>query len=65
MASQHDIPAPGFTLTKGRTPRTGEKPLRVQFANSYVDEKWTYRAAQLRWDHTGSDWDIIAVKRAE
>jgi len=63
MQAQHDIPAPGFTLTNGRTPRTGEKPLRVQFANGYVC-KWTYTAKQLRFTDTGSDWDVVAVRRA-
>lgn len=59
---RHDVPAAGFSLTKGRKPRTGERPLWVQFAGGYVDTKHTYTAAQLRWDHTGSDWDIAAVK---
>ena len=59
----HDI-ADGFTPTHGRIPRTGEKPLRVQFANGYVDTKHTYTARQLRWDHTGSDWDVVGVRRA-
>lgn len=64
MQAQHDIPAPGFTLTKGRTPRTGEKPLRVQFRNGYVDTKHTYTAKQLRWNDTGHGWDVVAVRRA-
>ena len=59
-----DVPAPGFRLTKGRTPRTGEAPLRVQFRNGYIDDKHAYTAKQLRWTDTGDSWDVVAVKRA-
>lgn len=58
---QHE---PGFTPTRGRKPRTGERRLIVQFRCGYVDKKHTYTAEQLRWSDTGDDWDIIAVKRA-
>jgi len=58
-----DIPAPGFALTRGRTPRTGEAKLRVQFRNGFVDRKHEYSAAQLRWDDTGDGWDVVAVQR--
>jgi hypothetical protein len=34
----------------------------VQFANGYVDTKNEYTAAQLRWIHSGCDWDVAAVK---
>lgn len=56
------IPAPGFSLTQGRTPRTKDKPLMIQFRNGYIDRKHTYTAAQLRWTDTGDDFDVIAVK---
>lgn len=59
-----DVPAPGFTLTNGRKPRTGEKKLRVQFRGGWIDERNEYVAGQLRWTETGSDWDIVAVKKA-
>ena len=59
----HDIPAPGFTLTKGRKPRTGAAKLRVQFANGMVDEKHEYTAEQLRWTDTGYAFDIVAAQR--
>lgn len=55
--------APGFTPTQGRTPRTGEAKLIVQFRCGYVC-KWTYTAKQLRWTDTGDDWDVVAVRRA-
>lgn len=57
------IPAPGFSLTKGRTPRTGEQRLRVQFRNGYVDGKHDYTVAQLRWEETGHPWDVVAVRK--
>lgn len=37
----------------------------VQFRNGFVDEKHSYTAAQLRWTHDGSDWDVIAVREAK
>lgn len=58
----HEIPAPGFSLTKGRKPRTGGDKLRVQFRNGYVC-KWEYTAEQMRWSDTGDSFDIVAVKR--
>jgi hypothetical protein len=60
---RHDVPAPGFTLTNGRKPRTGGANLHVQFANGYVC-RFTYTAEQIRWTDTGSEWDVAAVKRA-
>lgn len=59
-----DVPAPGFTLTNGRKPRTGEKKLHIQFRCGWVDERNEYTAAQIRWTDTGDDWDAVAVKRA-
>lgn len=57
-----DIPAPGFTLTKGRKPKTGERPLRIQLKSGFVDMRNTYTADQLRWSDTGSGSDIAAVR---
>lgn len=59
----HPIPAVGFTLTKGRKPRTGGEKLQVQFANGMVDDKHEYTAEQMRWSDTGDEFDIVAVKR--
>lgn len=55
--------APGFVLTKGRKPRTGEARLEVQFRGGYVDRKHTYKSSDLRWDDTGHPFDVIAVRR--
>ena len=52
-----------MTPTKWKQPRTGERPLRVQFRNGLVS-RWTYTAQQLRWSDSGSDWDVIGVERA-
>jgi hypothetical protein len=52
-----------MTPTNYRTPKTGDRPLRVQFRNGYVS-RFTYTAKQLRWGNTGHDFDIIAVERA-
>ena len=49
--------------TNGRAPRTGDKPLRVKFANGRTSLH-TYSAPQLRWTKTGSEWDIAEVARA-
>lgn len=58
------IPAPGYRLTNGNKPRTGEAQLHVQFRNGYVDEKHTYTAKQIRWTDTGDSHDVVAVRRA-
>lgn len=60
--SDAPIPAPGFTLTEGRMPRTGERKLQVQFRCGYVDGKHSYKASQIRWTDTGHDWDVVAVR---
>lgn len=60
----HAVPAPGFSLTEGRTPKTGGTKLRVQFRNGMVDDKHEYTTDQLRWADTGDSFDIVAVKRA-
>jgi hypothetical protein len=52
-----------MTPTQGRKPKTGDKPLRVKFANGLVS-RWTYTASQLRFTITGSEWDIESVERA-
>lgn len=52
-----------MTPTHFRKPKTGERLLRVRFRNGLVS-RFTYTAAQLRWDERGSPWDIIAVERA-
>jgi hypothetical protein len=51
------------TPTNGRTPRTGERQLRVRFANGLVS-RHTYTAAQLVWKQRGWDFDIIGVEKA-
>lgn len=48
--------------TKGRVPRTGDKPLRVKYRNG-LESKESYTARQLRWTQVGDDWDVIAVCR--
>jgi hypothetical protein len=51
-----------WTSNPGRTPRTGDRPLKVKFANG-VEARWDYTARQLRWSLTGSEWDIAEVAR--
>ena len=48
--------------TKGRTPRTGERPLHIKFRNG-LESRQTYTARQLRFSQVGDDWDVIAVAR--
>jgi hypothetical protein len=50
--------------TNGKRPRTGEKPLRVKFANGQ-ESRWTYTARQLVFDQRGWDFDVVAVARAD
>lgn len=49
--------------THFRTPRTGEKPLRVKFRNG-MESRFEYVARQLRFSDTGHEFDIVAVRRA-
>lgn len=35
------------------------------FRNGFIDQRSTYRADQLDWLHTGSVWDVIAVREAQ
>ena len=64
MLPSDPIPAKGFTLTQGRKPRTGDTMLKIQLRSGFIDDQHEYTAAQLRWDDTGSDADIIAVRKA-
>jgi len=43
-----------------REPRTN-KELRVKFRNGVIDDR-PRTADQMRWDDTGSDWDIVEVE---
>ena len=47
--------------TKGRTPKTGERQLRVLFRNGEVS-KHTYSAKQLNWNDRGEPFDIIELR---
>ena len=51
-----------WTETRGRKPRTGDKPLRVKFANGQ-ESRWEYTANQLVWKRRGWDFDVVAVMR--
>lgn len=56
---------PGFRAISGnRSPPKDGSEYEVIFRNGYRDEKHTYTAEQLRWVHDGSDWDVIAVRKA-
>ena len=35
------------------------------FRNGFIDQRNSYRADQLNWLHTGSGWDVVAVKDAD
>jgi hypothetical protein len=48
--------------TNGRTPRTGDRLLKVRFANGR-ESIHEYVARQLRWSRTGSEWDVAEVAR--
>ena len=56
MLPTDPIPANGFRLISGkRSPPKGDKRYEVQFRNGYT-------AAELRWIHDGSDWDVVAIR---
>jgi hypothetical protein len=48
--------------TNFKKPRTGDRPLRVQFRNNMVR---VYTAGQLRWTDSGSDFDVVFVEFAK
>lgn len=48
---------PRWTPNPGKRPRTGEKLLRIKWANG-EESKHLYRADQLRWSITGHDFDV-------
>lgn len=59
-----DVPAPGFRLVSGkRGPRGGEK-FWVQLRSGWVDELGPWPANGPRWEHDGSAFDVVAVRRA-
>jgi len=47
--------------TNGKRPRSGERELRVKYRNGMVDDR-PRTARQMRWDNSGSDWDIVEVE---
>jgi hypothetical protein len=58
------IPAKGFKLVSGkRNPPDDGSKYEVQFSNGYVDRRNHYTAPQLVWLHSGSPWDVIAVRK--
>ena len=59
------IPAPGFTATNGkRAPRKswGEK-VWCQLKTGWVDEHGPWLVATTVWVHTGSDGDVVAIRK--
>lgn len=55
----------GFQKVSGkRSPSDPEREYTVMFRNGFVDWKTSYTASQMIWIHSGSSWDIIAVKDA-
>ena len=50
--------------TNFRKPKTGDRLLRVRWANGDVS-RHTYSAAQLRWSDTNHPFDIVGVEFAE
>ena len=64
MASLPDLP-PGFRPVSGKQgPRSKDKEYTVMFRNGFIDWRTSYTAPQLVWEHTGSGWDVIAVREA-
>lgn len=52
-----------FTETNFRTPKTSAR-LVVKFRNGWIS-RHDYTADQLRWDDTGSAFDVVAYRRAD
>lgn len=59
-----EVPAPGFTPTNGRQPRTGETLVIVQFRTGFIPNKRQPAHWWKDWTDTGSGADIVAVRRA-
>lgn len=53
---------PTFTPTQWRRPNTGEMKLQVVYRSGWVDRE-PCTAGQRRWTDTGSEWDIVGVKK--
>jgi hypothetical protein len=51
-----------WTPTKWSRPRTGEKPLMVEFRNGEVGGPYT--SGMLRWTDTDHPFDVVKVARA-
>lgn len=49
---------------RGKAPRDKSALLAIEWACGWVS-KWTYTANQLRWDLSGSDFDIGRFARVE
>ena len=62
--ARREIPALGFQIVSGKRNPPKDEKWYVQFRGGYVDEKHSYSAEQLRWKHNGSEWDVVAVKKA-
>lgn len=59
-----DLP-PGFRPISGkRRPPKSDKEYTVMFRNGFIDLRTAYRADQLDWVHSGSGWDVVAVREA-
>lgn len=68
---RHPIPAPGYTLTRGRKPRLpDDAKLLVQIRGDGVTAGWVDSVpwpigGQTNWKHTNHPGDIVAVKRVD
>ena len=63
MIERHPIPAPGFQIVSGAKGPKGGK-WWVQLRNGMVDSA-PWPADRTRWVHDGSEFDVVAVRRAE
>lgn len=51
-----------WTPSQFRKPRTGDKPLMVEFRNGVIGGPYT--SSQIRWSDSGHDFDVVKVARA-
>ena len=59
------VPAPGFQLISGKRkpPASWGERLWCQLRTGWVDEHGPWLVATTVWVHTGSDGDVVAIRK--
>ena len=59
------VPAPGFQLISGKRkpPASWGERLWCQLRTGWVDEHGPWLVSTTNWLHTGSDGDVVAIRK--